>query len=107
VIWRIRERTAVARVACDGRRIRAGVLWCSHLPDPAATPPRVAFAIGRAVGGSVVRNRVRRRVRELLRLQSTAMPPGWYLVGASAAAADRSFDELRSDVDTLIRRLQT
>jgi ribonuclease P protein component len=64
----------------------------------------VAFAIGRAVGGSVARNRVRRQVRELLRLHP-AVPPGWYLVGASPAAAERSFDDLRADLEALLRCL--
>jgi ribonuclease P protein component len=64
----------------------------------------VAFAVGRAVGGSVERNRVRRRLRELLRAR-TDLPPGLYLMGASAGAADRSFDELRADLDQLIKNV--
>jgi ribonuclease P protein component len=60
----------------------------------------VAFAIGRAVGTSVVRNQLRRRLRALLAEQS--LPDGWYLVGARPGAAARSFDELRFAVSSLV-----
>lgn len=100
LIWRIRERSVVARVSRDGRRVRAGVLWCNCLFDPEASPPRVAFAIGRAIGPSVVRNRVRRRLRAAL--AAAALPPGNYLVGARPDVAARSFDELTRDVTALV-----
>src|SRR5215210_6013981 len=48
LIWRIRDREVFRRLAAEGLRARAGVLWCTFLPDPSASPPRVAFAIGRA-----------------------------------------------------------
>jgi len=38
---------------------------------------RFGFAIGRRVGGSVVRNRVRRRIREALRVMAPSFQPGW------------------------------
>jgi RNase P protein component len=60
----------------------------------------VAFAIGRAIGPSVVRNRVRRRLRAAL--STTALPPGFYLVGGRPDVAARSFDELMHDVTALV-----
>jgi len=76
------------------------VLWCTFLPDPTASPPRVAFAIGRAVGPAVTRNRVRRRLRVLL-AADRAWPPGWYLIGARPAIAERPFDALGTEVAQL------
>lgn len=110
MIWRIRERSVFARLSQDGLRTRAGVLWCTFLPDPSASPPRVAFAIGRAVGPAVVRNHLRRRLRALLSVDpattpSRALPPGWYLIGARPAAAERSFPQLSSDVEALVRSI--
>ena len=104
MIWRIRERSVFARLSQDGLRTRAGVLWCTFLPDPSASPPRVAFAIGRAVGPAVTRNQVRRRLRALLTTvsDSGALAPGWYLVGARPDAAARSFAQLSSDVEALV-----
>jgi len=80
------------------------VLWCTFLPDPSASPPRVAFAIGRAVGPAVIRNQVRRRLRALLANlpDDRSLPPGWYLVGARPAAVGRSFPQLSSDVEAMI-----
>ena len=100
MIWRIRERSAFTRLAREGRRTRAGVLWCTYLPDPAATPPRVAYALGRAIGPAVVRNRLRRRLRVLL--DNTSLPPGLYLIGAQPAAAQRSQVELEFDLQRLV-----
>ena len=100
LIWRIRERSAFTRLACEGRRTRAGVLWCTYLPDPDATPPRVAYALGRAIGPAVVRNRLRRRLRALV--ASASLPPGLYLLGAQPAAVQRSRDELAFDLQRLV-----
>ena len=63
--------------------------------DPAA-PPRAGFAVGKPVGGAVVRNRVRRRLRSALRELQAAdrVPNGTYLIGASAEAATLPWDEL-------------
>jgi ribonuclease P protein component len=99
LIWRIRERSTIARVSREGRRLRAGALWCNCLIDPEASPPRVAFAIGRAVGPSVVRNRVRRQLRAAL--AAAELPAGWYLVGARPDIVGQSFTDLTRDVTTL------
>jgi ribonuclease P protein component len=96
LIWRIRDRDVFRRLTAQGRRARAGVLWCTYLPDPSASPPRVAFAIGRAIGPAVVRNLLRRRLRCLL--DEVSWPPGWYLIGARPAITERSFDALRQEL---------
>jgi ribonuclease P protein component len=57
-------------------------------------PPRVAFAVGRRVGGAVDRNRVRRRLRAIAR--DTGLPAGTWLVGAGAGAATATSHELGS-----------
>ena len=103
LIWRVRERSSFRRLSGDGRRFRAGVLWCTFVADPTLTPPRVAFALGRTLGPAVTRNRVRRRLRALL--SCADLPAGLLLVGAQPAAAARSFDELAFDVTMLASRL--
>jgi ribonuclease P protein component len=100
LIWRVRERSAFRRLGVEGRRTRAGALWCTFVIDSTITPPQVAFAIGRAFGPAVVRNRLRRRLRALL---SAAPPPaGLYLFGAQPIAAQRSSAELASDLQRLV-----
>ena len=61
----------------------------------AADPPRVAYAVGRDVGGSVARNRLRRRLRALVAELGPGLAPGAYLVGAGPDAARRTHDDLR------------
>jgi ribonuclease P protein component len=105
LIWRVRDRNSFRRLGAGGRRIRAGVLWCTFVADPTLEPPRVAFALGRTVGPAVTRNRLRRRLRALL--WSVPLPPGLYLVGASPAAVERSFSELAFDVRMMVGRITT
>ena len=62
---------------------------------PVTEPPRVAYAVGRPVGGAVVRNRVRRRLRAATRAHAAVLAPGHaYLVQVAAGAASRSYADL-------------
>ena len=63
-------------------------------PDDGAPPgpPRVAYAVGRRVGGAVARNRVRRRLRALAR--GSPPPGGAWLVAAAPGTASASFADL-------------
>jgi ribonuclease P protein component len=100
--WRIRDRRDFARFRTDALRCRAGLLWCSFRPDDEAVPPRVAYAIGRAVGPAVVRNRVRRRLRALVAQEARrGLPPGWYLFGARTDAATAPAAEIAAYARTL------
>jgi ribonuclease P protein component len=109
LIWRIRERREFARLTAEGQRARAGVLWCTYILDPPgiSTPPRVAFALGRALGTAVVRNRVRRQLRAMLQDASSAgrIPAGTYLFGAKPIVASRSHVELQFDLNNLLDRI--
>jgi ribonuclease P protein component len=103
VIWRVRDRHSFERLRHEGRRVRTGVLWCTYVADPALSPPRVAYAIGRAVGPAVDRNRLRRRLRALLAAAPPA--PGLYLIGVQPHAVGRSSSELMFDLRSLFNRL--
>jgi ribonuclease P protein component len=102
VIWRIRDRAVFARFRRDGRRARVGSLWMSVIADPAATPPRVGFAVGRSVGSAPVRNRIRRRLRALARVHADVLAPGWYLVGADASFVELPFHDAERDFLTAL-----
>ena len=106
LIWPIRERSTF-RALAQGRRRRRGVVMVTcAVVGPRSEPPRVAYAIGRAVGGAVVRNRVRRRLRVATRASAGELLPGCaYLVSASAAASRCSFDELSASLDEALRAL--
>jgi ribonuclease P protein component len=76
-----------------------------YAPADQGSPPRVAYAIGRAVGGAVVRNRLRRRLRTAVGAATPA--PGAYLIVASPAAADLEFEALQATVTDAVRSVST
>ena len=80
------------------------MLWCRFLSDPAATPVRVAFAVGRSYGRATERNRLRRRLRAIVSDEAVRcdVGSGWLLIGARPSAKEHTFDELRSDVRRLL-----
>lgn len=74
---------------------------------PGSEPPRVAYAVGRGVGGAVVRNRVRRRLRAATRTHSGELVPGHaYLVSTGPAAAARSYAELSAALHDALSALR-
>jgi len=86
LIWRVRD-PASFRALARGRRRRSGVLEVrTALIGAPSDPPRVAYAVGRSVGGAVQRNRVRRRLREVMRSQQLEAGRG-YLVRVVDPAA--------------------
>jgi ribonuclease P protein component len=73
------------------------------LPGEEDIPPRVAYAVGRKVGGAVTRNRVRRRLRaSVARYRSHLRPGAAYLFGAGREAATAPFAELEVAVGELL-----
>jgi ribonuclease P protein component len=70
----------------------------TYVPGSDAHPPRVAYAVGRAVGGAVVRNRLRRRLRAVMTELGPHLRSGTYLVGAAPEAANVPFGALREMV---------
>jgi ribonuclease P protein component len=109
VIWRIRERSVFGRFRSDGRRYRHDPLWLTWIDDPSARPPRLAFAVGRAVGPAVTRNRLRRRLRAALQDVTRAegdLPAGWYLLGVAPSGAGASFSTLHAATAHLCRQVR-
>ena len=82
-------------------------MWCSFVNDPAASPLRVAFSVGRSVGSAARRNRLRRRLRAIVTADApgAGIGCGWLLIGAAPAAGELTFAQLRAEVDTLLARL--
>ena len=79
-----------------------GPITVTFVPGPAGEVGRVAYAIGRKVGGAVTRNRLRRRLRAVL----VDLQPGAYLINASPEAADVQFGELKIFVNTALQALR-
>ena len=101
-VWRIREGATFAQLQRAGRRARRGPLTVRFVPLPEG-PPRVAYAVGRRVGGAVVRNRLRRRLRHLVHDLAPHMASGAYLIAATPAAATLETPDLRSSLEAAVR----
>ena len=75
------------------------------LTDSSLPGAHVGYAIGRNVGGAVLRNRIRRQLRSLLEAKSTQMPAGWYLVGVQPRVAAMTWTDLGVTVDQLLAKV--
>ena len=104
-VWRVRDAATFVALRRQGRRVRTGGLTLTWLPGTSDEPPKLAFAIGRAVGSAVVRNRLRRRLRSLFAELAPDLRPGTYLVGADPSAAHLDYGELRRIVSTALAEL--
>ena len=98
----VRGRATFAALAGAKRHAR-NAITVRCVPGRTDRAPRVAYGVGRAVGGAVERNRVRRRLRAAVTSHRSQLEPGRaYLLGASPAAAGMSFAELEAAVGQLL-----
>lgn len=91
-------------VFSEGRSWANDVMALRALPNGLGSN-RYGFAVGRRLGGAVVRNRVRRRLREVVRC--TPVRDGWdmiFIARQAAAAAD--YHTLRKATEELLARAQ-
>ena len=104
LIWRVRGHATFRDLARAPVR-RHGALSARLAPGNPGDPPRVAYAVPRAVGGAVDRNRLRRRLRATVRdLEPELVPGGAYLLSVGPALMTTSPTELRDTVRTVLRR---
>ena len=96
--WRIRDRGTFVELRRRGRRARRGPVTVTWMPGPASQPPRVAYAVGRPVGGAVVRNRLRRRLRGIVAELAESLRPGAWMIGAGPGAVDMNYEDLKASV---------
>lgn len=104
-VGRIRGRRTFAAIAAQGRTVRNGPLRVRFIAAP-ETEPQVGYAIGRSVGGAVLRNRVRRRVRAAVAQLNVPLTSGYYLISADATAATLPYGELVDALRTAVSRSQ-
>ncbi|MGA8297183.1 MAG: ribonuclease P protein component [Acidimicrobiales bacterium] len=101
----MRGRARFRALAASPRRARNGVVTVHFLPpEDGGADVCVAYAVGRHVGGAVVRNRCRRRLRVIAAGASPDLAPGAYLIGVGRGVVDLRFGELREQVIETMRR---
>jgi len=96
--WRIRDRATFEALRRDGHRSRRGPITVTFVGAGDNGAPRVSYAVGRKVGGAVVRNRLRRRLRAVVAEGTGSLVPGAYLVAAGREAAGLPYEELKTHV---------
>lgn len=102
---RIRERADFLAVA-KGRRSAGSLLVVHCLSTGASRPPRVGFAVSRAVGNAVVRNRTKRRLRAATNSLIPRFPAGCdLLIRALPGAGSSSSAQLAAELERLLSRL--
>jgi ribonuclease P protein component len=108
LIWRLSGRQSFGRIRAEGSRFSHGELWMIWVADAAANPPRIGYAVGRALGTAVDRNRVRRRLRALMADAARAgrIPGGLYLVGTRSGAVSSPSANLAVDLDRLLTMIE-
>jgi ribonuclease P protein component len=62
------------------------------------------MAVGRNVGGAVVRNRLRRQIRALFGTLAAEVQPGTYLVGAGPSSVGLPFQVIGEHLGTALDR---
>jgi ribonuclease P protein component len=107
LIGHISQRATFARLSDEGTYVRSDALWCRLVVDPNLSIPHIGYAIGRQIGGAVVRNRLRRRLRAIMSTHQTDFSPGWYLIGVSEAARSYDYSQLESSASRLIQAIRT
>jgi len=105
VIGRVRDRASFATLADSSCRVRRGPITVTFVGDEGVAGARVAFVVGRHVGGAVERNRLRRRLRVIA--DQVGPVSGLYLIGARPSATKLSFMELRDVVSSAMTAAET
>ncbi|MYB41919.1 MAG: ribonuclease P protein component [Chloroflexi bacterium] len=99
---RRRDFEALTRGRAAARPVRHRLLTLRSRPN-GLEQCRVGFAVGRPVGGAVVRNRVKRRLREIVRALPLAAGND-IVIAARPASRGASFEELHDALASCARR---
>jgi ribonuclease P protein component len=106
LIWRVRGQSSFRALARGHRRAAGDLEVRTVVLGSSEEPPRVAYAVGRAVGNAVMRNRVRRKLRAATVENSDLLQRGsGYLVRARPGAASTPTSELASTMRAILSRM--
>ena len=103
--WRVTDRATFEAFRRTGKRARYGPISVIFVDD-GGDRARVAYAVGRRMGGAVERNRLRRRLRSAVSVieDGAGLFPGAYLVAPGRETSKLGYEELVSTVHRAIRR---
>ncbi|HJN92205.1 MAG TPA: ribonuclease P protein component [Dehalococcoidia bacterium] len=102
---RLKRREDFASVYRHGTPYANGPLVIRVCSNPDTAIPRFGFAVGKRIGGAVVRNRIKRRLRSAVQA-SDAQGGVDVVVIARARAVRSSYRELETALQELLRRAE-
>jgi|TARA_B100000959_G_scaffold165191_1_gene173081 ribonuclease P protein component len=110
LIGRLHYKRDFNNLRVNGKTVKRGFLSVVFSPsDNFSDGIRVAFAVGRSVGGAVVRNRIKRRLREAFAKMITKnklVPNGDYLIRVFPGVNNKSFTFLTENLENIIEDLR-
>ena len=110
MIGRLHYKRDFNNLRINGKTVKRGCLSVVFNPsDNVSDGIRVAFAVGRSVGGAVVRNRIKRRLREAfsrMLLKNKSIPNGDYLIRVFPGENNKSFIALSEDLERSVENLR-
>lgn len=102
--YRLRNRVDFQRTRQEGKCWEHRLIVLCALRNSLGYS-RFGFASSRRIGKAVTRNRARRRMREIIRLNMSAVEPGWDIVLiARPALSQATYSELTDAIHVLLRR---
>jgi ribonuclease P protein component len=102
-VERIRSQRTFDLFRTSGTSGAAGPLRVKFVQQNTWSRAEIAYALGKKLGGAVVRNRLRRRLRAIVSTGEVGLSPGAYLVSAGPGATELSFDELTAAMSQAVR----
>lgn len=98
MVWRVTDRATFLALRRSRQRARCGPINVNFTRDDGPMQAKVGYAVGKRVGGAVVRNRLRRRLRSVVSEVEEQLRPGSYLVTAAPEANGLTHEELKRRV---------
>jgi ribonuclease P protein component len=102
---RLKRREDFAAVYRHGTPYATGPLVIRVCSNPETTIPRFGFAVGKRIGGAVVRNKIKRRLRSAVRA-SDAQGGADVVVIARTQAVRTSYEDLEQALHELLLRAE-
>lgn len=102
---RLKRREDFAAVYRHGTPYANGPLVIRVCSNPETTIPRFGFAVGKRIGGAVVRNQIKRRLRSAVRASDAAGGVDVVVI-ARAKAARTSYQDLEEALRELLLRAE-
>ena len=104
---RLRSSSEIAKTLKSGDKFTSKLIVI-HISTGMSPTSKVAFAVGKPVGNSVIRHRITRRLRHILSSEISGVPEGSHIVvRALPGTATATFAELQENVRFALAKVRS